>query len=296
EGPSRRPTAPPYQLIPGDRYNFALGVLVAFGLAGLKNLSEDKLKKLGAPPFLKWNLNAYTTWNCALLTLRIILKQQQWDPFLLVNSMGIFLSFRTAFAQGLDENMRKKIRSLGFELSRLEFVLLDHLLHTLPPMLLLAALVQRGTRVHPMNALHVLALTSWFSFRQVASLDVQAVYMPHPFYRGLLAYLVGVFATPPLVDALIVRSRRRVLQWLIVMLIPYLTTKLDPNLLREYNFEAGLARARQQLLSAAAARTAKRIGSGRGSGANGMPRVQSDTPLVLESARRSAEERRNIMG
>jgi hypothetical protein len=226
EGPSRRPSAPPYQLIPGDRYNFALGVLVAFGLAGLKNLSEDKLKKLGAPPFLKWNLNAYTTWNCALLTLRIILKQQQWDPFLLVNSMGIFLSFRTAFAQGLDENMRKKIHSLGFELSRLEFVLLDHLLHTLPPMLLLAALVQRGTRVHPMNALHVLALTSWFSFRQVASLDVQAVYMPHPFYRGLLAYLVGVFATPPLVDALIVRSRRRVLQWLIVMLIPYLTTKL----------------------------------------------------------------------
>ena len=50
--------------------------------------------------------------------------------------------------------------------------------------------------------------------------------MPHPFYRGLLAYLVGVFATPPLVDALIVGSRRRVLQWLIVMLIPYLTTKL----------------------------------------------------------------------
>ena len=62
-GPSRRPSAPPYQLIPGDRYNFALGLLVAFGLATLKNLSEVKLKKLGAPPFLKWNLNAYTTWN-----------------------------------------------------------------------------------------------------------------------------------------------------------------------------------------------------------------------------------------
>jgi len=267
---------PPYQLIPGDKHNFALGTLIAFGLAALKNLSEEKLKQLGAPPFFKWNLNAYTTWNIMILSLRVLLKQEQWDPFLLVNSMGIFLGFRTAFAQGLDENMRKKIRGLGFELSRLEFVLADHLLHTLPPALLLASLVHRKQRCHPINAIHCVALTSWFTFRQNATLDVSEVYMPHPFYRGLLAFLVGVFATPLLVDALLSRSRRHVLGCAITMLLPYLTTKLDPNLLRKYNFEAAVARAQQQQRLAQAQQVAKRN--------DGVSRVQSEILLRRENS------------
>ena len=223
---SRRRPPPPYQLVQGDRHNFSLGVLVAFGLAALKNLSEEKLKRLGAPPFFKWNLNAYTTWNVSIIALRVLLKQQQWDPFLLVNSMGIFWGFRTAFAQGLDENMRKKISGLGFELSRLEFVLADHLVHTLPPAVLLANLVRRRQRVAPMNCIHCVVLSSWFTFRQVAQLDVSEVYMPHPFYRGLLAFLVAVFTTPPLVDACIERSRGRILLCALALLLPYLSTKL----------------------------------------------------------------------
>ena len=68
----------PYQLVPGDRYNLSLGVVAAFGLAALKNLSEEKLKKLGAPPFFKWNLNAYTTWNLSFIMIRMMLHQRQW--------------------------------------------------------------------------------------------------------------------------------------------------------------------------------------------------------------------------
>ena len=273
--PSARRAPPRYQLVAGDRHNFALGVLAAFGLAALKNLSEEKLERLGAPPFFKWNLNAYTTWNLAFLGLRILLQQQQWDPFLLVNSVGIFLGFRTAFAQGLDENMRKKIKGLGFELSRFEFVAADHLLHTLPPAVLLASLVRRRQRCHPMNSVHCLVLFSWFAFRQTAQIDIQSVYMPHPFYRGLLAIVVGAFASPPLVDALIDRSKGRVLLCALAMLVPYLTTKLDPDLWKKYNFAAAVARAQLLQAQQQAARTAKR------KGASGLTRVNSETPMAL---------------
>lgn len=171
-------------------------------------------------------MDSYTTWNIAFLSMRVALHQQQWDPFLLANGMGIFLGFRTAFAQGLDENMRKKISGLGFPLSRSEFVTLDHVLHTLPPVILLAGMVRRRQRCHPMNAVYSMVLSSWFAFRQQASLDVSTLYMPHPFYRGVIAFAVGILATPPLVDALIARSRRKLLLCILALLLPYLSTKL----------------------------------------------------------------------
>ena len=42
------------------------------------------------------------------------MKVYAWDPFLCVNSIGIWLGFRTAFTQGLDENLRKKITKSEF--------------------------------------------------------------------------------------------------------------------------------------------------------------------------------------
>ena len=111
--------------------------------------------------------------------LRLALKQKQWDPFLAVNSVGILVGFRTAMAQadtnavgerarrarplptrmpvaqGIDENMRTKIRHLGLPLSRRTFVCLDHLLHTVPPALLVSHLVRRRKRVPLLNIVYV---------------------------------------------------------------------------------------------------------------------------------------------
>ena len=87
--------------------------------------------------------------------LRVVASQKQWDPFLLTNSLGVFLGFRTAFCQGLDDNMRKKIKRLGFPMGRKLFMVLDHLCHTAPPAILLAALVHRKQRVSPMNSVRV---------------------------------------------------------------------------------------------------------------------------------------------
>ena len=49
-------------------------------------------------------------------------ERNAWDPFLCVNSIGIWLGFRTAFTQGLDENLRKKLQSLNLHLTRRQFV------------------------------------------------------------------------------------------------------------------------------------------------------------------------------
>ena len=52
-------------------------------------------------------MQAYTNWNLTFIALRLALRQQQWDPFLLCNSVGVFLGFRTAMTQGIDENLRQ---------------------------------------------------------------------------------------------------------------------------------------------------------------------------------------------
>jgi len=136
---------PPFQLVAGDKYNLTLGVAAAFLLATAKDQPT-------LPPFWRWQLNAYTNWNLTFIMLRVIAGQSQWDPFLLTNSLGVWLGFRTAFCQGLDENMRKKIAGLGLELPRPVFIAADHLVHTAPPLVLLAVCVLRKQRVPRMNA------------------------------------------------------------------------------------------------------------------------------------------------
>ena len=194
--------SPPFQLVPGDRYNLTLGVLAAFFLGTTKDL--DWL-----PPFVRWQANAYTNWNLFFILLGRLTNQRQWEPFLLVNSIGISLGFRTAFCQGLDDNMRKKIKGLGLDLPRNAFIVADHLCHTAPPVMLLASLLSRGQRVHPMNSVYALVLATWFSFRQSAQLDSSGVYVPHPWKRAWIAIAVGVLATPRLVNSLLSRQHAR---------------------------------------------------------------------------------------
>ena len=84
------------------------------------------------PAHIKWQLNAYTNWNLFLIIVRYISSYRDWDPFLCVNSIGIYFGFRTAFTQGLDDNIRIKLKSLGLRLSRAEFLCGDFCVHTLP--------------------------------------------------------------------------------------------------------------------------------------------------------------------
>ena len=84
------------------------------------------------PDYIKWQLSAYTNWNVTLLLIRWLLNVDEWDPFLCVNSIGIWLGFRTSFNNGLDDNIRKKLKLLGLPLTRKQFVLGDFIVHTIP--------------------------------------------------------------------------------------------------------------------------------------------------------------------
>jgi len=233
-----RTSAPPFQLIAGDKFNLALGVLAAYVLAALKDLPH-------LSPLARFNAGAYTNWNLTFIVLRALLRQSQWDEFLCVNSVGIWLGFRTAFAQGLDENMRSKVASMGVRLPRPLFILADHTMHTLPPAILVSSLVRARRRVPCVNVVYALTLATWAAFRQHAQLDASDVYVPHPWRRAWLGILVGMVATPPMVDACIRRDARRATLIALVMSLPWLSTQLDPRLKQKYMFEFALAATKQ---------------------------------------------------
>ena len=175
------------------------------------------------------------------------------------------------FAQGLDDNLRKKFGVFGVQLTRAQFLVLDHVAHTLPAALLVAACVRRGLRVHPLNSVYALGLATWFSFRQGASLDASAIYVPHPWKRLWLAGTVSMVLTPSLVNALVARRHGRAALLAATLLLPYLTTKLDPDLKKKYAFEYAL-----QLQQAR--RTGPRVRQ-RGGRVGDLPRAQSYDPM-----------------
>merc|ERR1740121_877059 len=155
--------------------------------------------------------------------------------------MGVLLAFRTGFAQGISDNLRKKIASLGFTLSHWQFFFGDHVCHTLPPVVLTALLVRRRQRVSYTNVLYAITLSTWFAFRQQAKLDSSGVYVPHPWRRTWIAIITGFSATPSLVDGLIDRNKRQLILVTLVLFAPWATTRLDPGLRAKYTFEYAVA-------------------------------------------------------
>lgn len=137
----------------------------------------------------------------------------------------------------------KKLKLHGLPLSRGAFVLLDHVVHTVPFAVLLALLVRRRQRVPWVNTMYAAILASWFSFRQQAKLDSSGIYVPHPWRRAWFAIGTGMLATPPLVDSLIRRDRRKLALMIFVILFPWLTTRFDPHLKHKYMFEYAITQA-----------------------------------------------------
>ena len=225
--------APAFQLVRGDRYNIFLGLFAVFAMASAKDCE-------GLHPLVNWSVRAYTNWNLSLIGVRLLLKQGQWDPFLLCNSVSIFVGFRTAMAQGLDEHVRRRVASLGLDLPRPAFKLIDHACHTLPVVCLAGALMRRRSRVGTMNTAYVLALLTWFAFRQQAKLDSSSIYTPHPWRRAWWALFSGAILTPPLFNALLDRRQARAALYGLALALPYLSTRLDPHLLRKYRFDFAL--------------------------------------------------------
>ena len=216
--------------IKDDPHGVTLGMLVTSCMASANNLSS-------IPASLKWHLNTYTNWNLALMMMRILFSLREWDPFLCVNSVGIWLAFRTAFTQGLDDNIRHKMSSMGLQLNRIQFILGDMLAHTLPAFVTTSLLILQRRRIPSVTVTYAITLSSWFAFCQGGKLDASAVYVPYPWKRGWLAAMIGMIAAPHLVDAIQDRKKGKLLMTILTMLSIYLSTRLDSSLSKKYNFE-----------------------------------------------------------
>lgn len=218
---------PKYQLVKGDKSNVAFGITLAILLTSLKYISPSRL--------VKRTFQQYTFWNWSVLLVRFILDQPQWDPFLFTNSLSILLTLRTASAQGIIEYLRLKLQvRLGRPVSRLEFTVLDHISHTLPPILLLWKLVRRGKRISFSNGFLSLLAQGWFSFSQTGGLNAETLYCPHPIRRSWCACIAGHLLAPALLNRLVDKDYRGAALIAAVLTLPYLSTALDPNLRKRY--------------------------------------------------------------
>mmetsp|Transcript_104672 Transcript_104672/g.207934 ORF Transcript_104672/g.207934 Transcript_104672/m.207934 type:complete len:273 (+) Transcript_104672:64-882(+) len=233
--------APPWQLVRGDPFNLTLGGLLMACLAAAKHIP-------GLPRHVHFNLNTFTVWNLIFLATRVLLRQRQWDPFLLCNSMGVLCGFRTAMVHGIDENFRDKLRSLGAPLvqRRSIFFLCDQFMHTLPALILLVRQVQSRKSVPGGASAAAIMFGTWFSFRQGGKLDSQDIYVPHPWRAAWLAIVFSASATPSLVDALIKDKRVSVIGYSFIMIIPWIVSRLNRGLKKRCDFEYALQKANAQ--------------------------------------------------
>ena len=125
-----------------------------------------------------------------------------------------------------------------------------------------------------MNSVYALTLSTWFAFRQSASLDVSDIYVPHPWKRSWFAIFLSVLATPRLVDAILdarsgKRSSKHVLGYVLLLALPWLMAELDPNLRDKYNFENMLNDVQRR----------KRLEKAELRRKEGLPRTRSEVPL-----------------
>lgn len=248
------------QRLKGDKYNLMPGVVLVFVLACCKELKQ-------LPTVIRFQLNTYTNWNLALIGLRFVLDQPQWEPFLAVNSMSLNVGFRTAMAQGLAENMRKKLKAQGLSLPKFLFILADHMVHTLPAVGFLAKLVSERRRIPYVNCMYASILATYFAFRQEAKLDASGIYVPHPWVRAWAGIVTGILVTPLLNDALIDGHRARAAAATLALFAPWCTTRFDPSLRNKYMLEYAI----QSTGSPASPRD-----RGRGNSVKDMRRVQSE--------------------
>lgn len=221
-------------IIKDDKHGVTLAMIIATILVGSKHIRV-------LPEHIKWQLNAYTNWNLTMLLVRWLLNIKEWDPFLCVNSVGIWLGFRTSFTNGLDDNIRNKLTMMGLELTRKQFVTADFIVHTLPAIITTWILVKQKRSIPSVSLTYALTLSTWFVFSQVGKLDASDIYVPHPWKRGWVSVIMGMLMAPQLVDSLQHRKKVKLLFVILSMLLPYLSTRLDTELENKYKFEYKLS-------------------------------------------------------
>jgi hypothetical protein len=160
-----------------------------------------------------------------------------WDPFLCINSVGIFIGFHTAFANGLDNNLWNKLRYQGLQLSNLQMKLGDHLVHTLPAIFTTFVILKSGKKIPFITVLYTLLFGSLFSYSQCGKLDSSDSYIPHPWKRTWLAIIISTIVTQKAVNYTQDKKYKKAIVCTSTLALPYIVSKFDKKMKRNYTFE-----------------------------------------------------------
>ena len=131
---------------------------------------------------------------------------------------------------------------MGLHLTRTQFIAGDFAVHTLPAILTTYSLVKQKKAIPHISLTYALTLSTWFVFSQVEKLDASDIYVPHPWKRGWFAVITAMLASPHLEDSIQNHKKGKFLFVIISMLIPYLSTRLDKEVIKKYGFEYSLCR------------------------------------------------------
>lgn len=200
-------------------------------------LSLVNLKETPLYHKYKHYLSAYTNWNLIFLSYRYIFSMQSWDPFLCINSVGIFVGFHTAFANGLDKNLWNKLRYEGLQLTNFQMSIGDHIVHTLPALLTTAKLLSNSTKIPFITILYTLTFGSLFSYSQCGKLDSSESYVPHPWKRAWLSILLSMIMTQKAVNHCVDKKYSKAILSATPLALPYILSKFDKKMKKKYTFE-----------------------------------------------------------
>ena len=220
-----------------DKDGVSYAMFLAFSLAFMKDIQQ-------VPPIVQNQIKAYTNWNLFMLLFRNLFSLKQWDPFLCVNSMSILLSFKTAFANGLEENLRDKMKIHGLQLTKLQFILGDLLVHHLPAAFFLYNIIRYKRTIPQVSTTYALTLSTWFAYCQVGNLNGSDLYVPHPWKRAWFSFFVTSLLTPKLTQYIIQKDKYKTILCILGLILPLTLSRLDSKMKDKYNFEYKLKKSK----------------------------------------------------
>lgn len=212
-----------------EQKQLSIGMLLALILTNVKETSVyNKYKPI---------FGAYTNWNLIFIFYRYLFNMDAWDQFLCINSVGICVGFRTAFANGLSHNLWSKLRNDGINLSNMQMCVGDHIVHTLPAVIMTLKVLNSGVKIPTVTILYTLIFGSLFAYSQNGKLDSSESYVPHPWKRTWISIITSMLFTQKAVNYAQDKKYGKAIISASGLMLPYTVSKFDKSMKRTYTFE-----------------------------------------------------------
>lgn len=103
--------------------------------------------------------------------------------------------------------------------------------------ILWSIMVSSRRNIKCIHITYAITLATFFVFRQVGGMDASDIYVPHPWKRSWIAAITAMLSSPLIVQSIIKKDKHKLTIMILLVSLPYLSTRLDPKLKLEYNFK-----------------------------------------------------------